>query len=228
MRRFIFDAGGTGFSREAAGSLLSEPEADQYIQGLGDEIMLLEGLEYPVGYDTGPAGAFSPPWNGSTDYDFGVDGFSLKGFQLGAGTLSQNNQYKYVGLDRRLGDLAGNECQIAQAIQQATCALGPSGCNFITDQNEKNICLQSFQAVCGVAGGAIGAACGNPAGPGGQLTPTQQSAVAEQEARLVELQQRYDLQQREQQQGLSTTTMVVGGVAVVGVLGLLTFLALRR
>jgi hypothetical protein len=226
MRRFIFDAGGTGFSREAAGSLLSEPEADQYIQGLGDEIMLLEGLEYPVGYDTGPAGAFSPPWNGSTDYDFGVDGFSLKGFQLGAGTLSQNNQYKYVGLDRRLGGLAGNECQVGSAIQQSICAAGPAGCAAISDPGARNACTQSLNLVCGISGGAISAACQTPGGP----TPAQQEAIDAQIRRLEEIEARYNLERQggQQQQGLSTTTMVVGGIAVVGVLGLLAVVALRR
>lgn len=227
MRRFIFDAGGTGFSREAAGSLLSQEPADQYIQGLGDEIMLLEGLEYPVGYDTGPASAFSPPWNGSTDYDFGVDGFSLKGFQLGAGTLSQNGQYKYVGLDRRLGDLSGNECEVASGIQQGICAAGPAACAAIPDPTGRNQCLQALQGVCGVAGGAINAACSS----GSADNAAQQAALQAQIARLEQLQAQYNIQnqnQNQQNQGPSTTTLIVGGIAAVGVLGLLAVIALRK
>lgn len=226
MRRFIFDAGGTGFSREAAGSLLSQPAADQYIQGLGDEIMLLEGLDYPVGYDTGPAGAFSPPWNGSTDYDFGVDGFSLKGFQLGAGTLSQNGQYKYVGLDRRLGDLSGNECQVAQGIQQGVCAAGPAACAAIPDPAGRNQCLQALQGVCGVAGGAINAAC--TSGTASAPNAAQQAALDDALRRIQELQDRYNIEQNRQNQGVSNTTLIVGGIAVVGVLSLLAVVALRR
>lgn len=89
--RFIYDAEGTGYGREMAREAIrpKPPFA------LGDEIMLLDGLddlgeEYPIGYNTGPAAAMTPPFN--EEYDFGVDGFQLRGFELGAA------DYRYTGL----------------------------------------------------------------------------------------------------------------------------------
>lgn len=115
-REMIFDTAGTGFDRNAIREMMEQPEA-VYLDGLkgnglGDEIMLLEGLDdvAPHGYSDGPAMNFTlptgDPW---TDYNFqeGVDLSGLSADQLGAPVqrsgwpvASGKEDYRYTGLGR--------------------------------------------------------------------------------------------------------------------------------
>lgn len=102
MSDMIFDTQGTGFYKKAVRQMMAQPELTFLGSagggnGLGDEIMLLEGLDdlaaaYPHGYDDGPARTYTmPTMDRGTLYDFtnGPVDVSLSGSRLGA-SVNQN------------------------------------------------------------------------------------------------------------------------------------------
>lgn len=246
--RFVYDAEGTGFGRKAAASLIDEPSADAYLSELGDEIMLLDGLDYPVGYNTGRAGAMTPPWNDESTYDFGVEGFMLSGTPVRLGMLASGSDYRYTGLGnprprgrfgirarmatvaaasgmQGLGDAAADRARalaIAGGIR-ATCA---SACGFATSPADQSMCRSGCDTAYNAAATAIEAAYG-----GGTSGPTAAEAASI-DAKLARLQQAADQAQTgnyAQMQGEDNTVLyVVGGVVVVGLVGVLAYMAARR
>lgn len=116
----IFDTQGTGFYKEAVRQMMAQEEIP-YLSGLsgpggglGDEIMLLEGLDdlgsmYPHGYDDGPARTYTMPTSSDgTLYDFstGPVETGMSGANLGASVNSNqgawprqaNQSWNYTGL----------------------------------------------------------------------------------------------------------------------------------
>jgi len=121
-RPMIFDTDGTGFYKRAVRQMMAQKEIP-YLSGLGggaglgDEIMLLSGLDdvgamYPHGYDDGPARTYTlPSPDRRTDYDFpsgpvdlGMSGTRLGQplSDLGAGWPKQtrHHQYRYTGFGK--------------------------------------------------------------------------------------------------------------------------------
>jgi hypothetical protein len=230
MRRFAFDAAGTGFSRQAASALINQPPADQYIQGLGDEIMLLEGLEYPVGYDTGRAAAFSPPWNGQSDYDFGVDGFSLKGFSLSDGGLRQAPGYRFVGLSGGLGGMSARDCATATSIATSVKGVCEAACSAAHSPTDQQLCRAGCATAYNAAMIPINMECAGGGSTTGTTDPATRAAI---EAKLAQLEEQQRLAQSGQYAQMAATTgpnyvMIAGGVAAVGVIGLLAYFAMRN
>lgn len=106
----IFDTQGSGFLKPGVRQMMSQPEAPYLSGGLGDEIMLLEGLDasWPHGYSDGPAAAWTmPTGDPTTEYNFDpeVDLSGISGSRLGAPVQSSAwgraaRKYDYTGLGR--------------------------------------------------------------------------------------------------------------------------------
>lgn len=116
----IFDTQGTGFYKKAVRQMMAQEEIPYLSglsgpgRGLGDEIMLLEGLDdlgamYPHGYDDGPARTYTMPTSSDgTLYDFstGQVETGMSGANLGASVNSNqgawprqaNQSWNYTGL----------------------------------------------------------------------------------------------------------------------------------
>lgn len=121
-RPMIFDTDGTGFYKKAIRQMMAQEEIP-YLSGLGgstglgDEIMLLSGVDdvgamYPHGFDDGPARTYTlPSPDRSNDYDFpsGSVEMGLNGMRLGqpladlsAGwpKSTRHKSYHYTGLGK--------------------------------------------------------------------------------------------------------------------------------
>lgn len=117
MPPMIFDTQGTGFYKRAARQMMAQKEIPYLSGGLGDEIMLLEGLDdlaaaYPHGYDDGPARTYTmPTMDRGTLYDFstGAVEVGLSGSRLGAPLAAnqnawrQDDSFRYTGLGAQPG-----------------------------------------------------------------------------------------------------------------------------
>lgn len=117
MRSMIFDTQGTGFYKRAARQMMAQKDIPYLSGGLGDEIMLLEGLDdlaaaYPHGYDDGPARTYTmPTMDRGTLYDFstGPVETGISGAHLGAPIAANQNAWRqddsfhYTGLGAQPG-----------------------------------------------------------------------------------------------------------------------------
>ena len=279
----IFDTQGTGFYKKAVRQMMAQEEIP-YLSGLsgqggglGDEIMLLEGLDdlgamYPHGDDDGPARTHTMPTSSDgTLYDFstgpvetGMSGANLgasvnsnqgawpRGGNpswnytgLGAGWPRQQSRYlprtyRYTGLQgasikrgryaytglMSLGD-AQSDARTAMMIAETTKSLGLAAAGAITDPGQRAATIAGINAAYAAARIAIVASYGTdgttPAPAG---TPPPSQAVQEQiDAKLRLQAQRsgvdpavVDNGGAQNDSGLSTNTMLIGGAVIVALL----------
>lgn len=143
-REMIFDTQGTGFYKRAIRQMMDQPELT-YLdglagnrQGLGDEIMLLEGIDdlgaaYPHGFDDGPARTYTmPTMDRGTLYDFSTGPVStgMSGAKLGASMESNQGawprqadpRWRYTGL----GGQPGWPAQSSRYMRPTMRFTGPS------------------------------------------------------------------------------------------------------
>lgn len=287
MRSMIFDTQGTGFYKGAVAQMMAQKEltfldglggAGGRSGGLGDEIMLLAGLDdlgaaYPHGFDDGPARTYTMPTSDrSTNYDFqtGPMDIGLNGARLGPaineladgwprqgakpnfrysglagpGWPSQGaepsfrysglgrvrrpirpNRYRYSGLDA-LGGAREDATAIAASTRDACTA----GCSALTDAGARAAC----NAACGIAY-TIAASAINAAYPAG--TPTGAPPTGGCDAACIEAKLNAIAAASADHggapvtppvatdDGISTNTLIIGGIVVAGLLG--AFLILK-
>jgi hypothetical protein len=246
MSHFIFDAGGTGFSRKMAARLIDAPRDTSFLDGLGDigdEIMMLDGLgDLGDGaYDTGPAGSITPPWNGETAYDFGVDGFMLRGLRGKVGGLASTKGFagtmgnlgtrprgrlglrgrmaiREAGIDG-LGDMSPADCSRARSIASGIANTCRSACALADTEADRQRCRAGCDTAYNAALIPIEAACA-----GGGTATTSTMTQEQIDAKLRQLEQQSQMAQTGQyaqmaQPSNTTTYLVVGGIVAVGLIG---------
>ncbi len=224
-RNFIFDAGGTGFSRQRAADLINQPSRDQYLSELGDEVMLLDGLaDYPVGYDTGEAAAYSLPWN-EESYDFGIDGFMFGEFSLGSHVgghrgFSGMGDLGDAAQDRMIATSAAN---VSKGVCDTGCRIGFARADQATQLAQ---CLAGCQGAYSAAIEVINAATALP--PGTQTSPADRAAI---DAKMRQFQQESQMTRTGQMpivQEDNTMVYVAVGVGVLAALGIGAYFVMRN
>lgn len=279
MRPMIFDTQGTGFYKRAARQMMAQKEitflGDVGRSGLGDEIMLLEGLEdfgsmYPHGYDDGPARTYTmPTMDRGTLYDFSTGPVStgMSGARLGAsvgsnqgawpriadprwrytgldggwpkqesrysnpkfrftgpsltglrGANIRRGRYAYTGLQGGFGD-AQSDARTAMSTAQTIRDTGMAACSLITNTADKARCEAGVTAAYSAARTAIVAGYGTdgtyaPSGGSSatpQATPEQIAEKLRQQAAQTGVTPPAEIVDS----GISTTTMIAGGILAV-------------
>jgi len=271
MRPMIFDTQGTGFYKDAVRQMMNQPEISFLGEagggsGLGDEIMLLEGLDdlaaaYPHGYDDGPARNYTmPTMDRGTTYDFAagpVEVGGMDGSRLGASVNSNQGAwprradplYRYTGLGNQpgwparkprfarsadrtamsglgsgLGNAQQNDARTAMMIANTTKSLGLAACGFITNAGDQRTCTAGINAAFEASRMAIVAGYGTDGTyppPGGTPVATPEvQALIEEKLRLNAERSGVDPNAVGLGgDGISTQTLMIGGIVVAGLLG---------
>lgn len=149
---------------------------------------------------------------------FRFTGPSLTGLR---GANIRRGRYAYTGLQGGLGD-AQSDARTAMAIAQTTRDTGRAACSLITNTRDKARCEAGVEAAFSAARAAIVAGYGTDGtyAPSGSSTPPS-AATAEQVAEKLRMQAEETGVPTPPQvsQGISTNTLVIGGIVVAALAG---------